>query len=239
MILSPWRKFVPLLLSASIFLFVLQSLFLLQPALAHDLLPAPPPTGPAGQSANEQVEKLKDIRKKIEETQNLLEETKKKKATLQNEIIYQNNQIELTALKIQETEQQIEALSNQINRLEGVLVNLSDVFAKRAVETYILKRVGDPVVLFLTSKNVSEFISQFRYLKRIQENDKQLLLQVQSTQTSFEDKRAEEEALQKKLEAQNKELERQKVQKHLSAKKYKNRIFWRQPKTMRKNTRNF
>lgn len=200
MVFSPWRKIILLLLPIFIFLSILE------PAFAQDPLPV-------GQSASEQVEKLKEIRKRIEETQNLLDETKKKKATLQNEIVYQNSQIQLTALKIQETEQEIEALSSQINRLEGVLVNISDVFAKRAVETYILKRVGDPVLLLLTSKNVSEFISQFHYLKRIQENDKQLLLQVQSTQTSFEDKRAEEETLRKKLEAQNKELERQKVQK--------------------------
>lgn len=200
MVFSPWRKIILLLLPIFIFLSILE------PAFAYSSLAV-------GQSANEQVERLKEIRKRIEETQNLLDETKKKKATLQNEIIYQNNQIQLTALKTQETEQEIEALSNQINRLEGVLVNISDVFAKRAVETYILKRVGDPVLLLLTSKNVSEFISQFHYLKRIQENDKQLLLQVQSTQTSFEDKRTEEETLRKKLEAQNKEIERQKVQK--------------------------
>lgn len=168
---------------------------------------------PVGESSAEQVDKLKEIRKKIEETQSLLEDTRKKKATLQNEITYQDNQIKLTALKVQETEQEIGALSTQINKLEGVLVDLSNVFSKRAVQTYILKRVGDPVVLLLTSKNVSEFISHFHYLQKIQNNDKDLLIQMQSTQTDFEDQRAKEEALKNRLEEQNFQLGRQKAQK--------------------------
>lgn len=166
-----------------------------------------------GQSSTEQVDKLKEIRKKIEETQSLLEDTRKKKATLQNEITYQDNQIKLTALKVQETEQEIGALSTQINKLEGVLVDLSNVFSKRAVETYILKRLGDPVFLLLTSKNVSEFISHFHYLQKIQNNDKDLLIQMQSTQTNFEDQKAKEEALRDKLKQQNLQLGRQKAQK--------------------------
>lgn len=168
---------------------------------------------PVGLSSAEQVDKLKEIRKKIEETQSLLEDTRKKKATLQNEITYQDNQIKLTALKVQETEQEIEALSTQINKLEGVLVDLSNVFSKRAVETYILKRLGDPVFLLLTSKNVSEFISHFHYLQKIQNNDKDLLIQMQSTQTDFEDQKTKEEALRDKLKQQNLQLGRQKAQK--------------------------
>lgn len=168
---------------------------------------------PQGESRSEQADKLKEIRKKIEETETLLKETTTKKATLQNEIAYQNSQIELTELKIQETEQEIEALSLQIDKLEGVLTDLSEVFAQRAAETYILKRVGDPIILLLGARNVSEFISQFHYIKRIQEHDQELLYQMQSTQTNFEDQRTKEEELRDKLEAQNAQLARQKTQK--------------------------
>lgn len=174
------------------------------PIFSHD--PA------VGQSAQERVEKLKEIRQRIEETEKLLDETKKKKATLQNEIAYQDNQIKLTTLKIQETEQEIEALSLQITKLEGVLTDLSKAFAQRAKEAYILKRLGDPVILLFSSKNVSEFISRFHYLRRAQIHDKELLLQMQSTQTSFEDQRAKEEALKNRLEEQNLQLGRQKAQ---------------------------
>ena len=165
-----------------------------------------------GQS-NDQVNKLNEIRAKISETEKLLGETKQKKLTLQNEIAYQDNQIKLTTLKIEETEAEIVSLTGQIDRLEVVLADLSTVFAQRAVETYKLKRLGDSLVLLISSSNVSEFISRFHYLKKLQEHDRTLLLQVQSTQTNYEDKRTEVEALHAKLEQQKDALARQKVQK--------------------------
>lgn len=168
---------------------------------------------PIGQSSTEQLEKLGEIRKKIEETKALLADTHQKKATLQNEIAYQDSQIKLTTLKIQETEEEIAALSLQINRLEGVLTDLSLVFAQRAVETYVIQRVGDPLALLFTSKSVPEFISNFHYLRKIQDNDKTLLLQMQSTQTTYEGQRTEEEELRNKLKSQTLQLERQKEQK--------------------------
>ncbi len=168
---------------------------------------------PVGESPNEQVDKLKEIRSRIAETEKLLGETKQKKVTLQNEIAYQDNQIKLTTLKIEETEAEIVSLTGQIDKLETVLSDLSKVFAQRAVETYKLKRLGDPLVLLISSNNVPEFISRFHYLKKLQEHDRTLLLQVQSTQTNYEDKRASVEALHTKLGQQKTALAAQKVQK--------------------------
>lgn len=164
-------------------------------------------------SASELQNRLDENRKEQERIRRLIEETKQKKATLQNEIAYQDNQIKLTELKIQETEAQISALTGQINRLEDELTILSEAFAQRAVETYKLKRLGDSAIVLLTSANVSEFISRFNYLQRIQQNDRELLLQLQSTQTDYEDQRTEVEELHNKLEVQKSTLASQKAQK--------------------------
>ena len=161
----------------------------------------------------EQQSKLDDIRKKIQETQALLDQTKQKKSSLQNEIAYQDNQIQLTTLKIEETEGQIAQLTRQITNLEGVLVDLSEVFAQRAVETYKLKRMGNSLTLFLASNSVPEFISRFHYVKRIQQQDRELLLQMQSEQSNYEDKKDVVQGLHDKLEAQKNALAGQKVQK--------------------------
>ncbi|TSC88990.1 MAG: peptidoglycan DL-endopeptidase [Microgenomates group bacterium Gr01-1014_5] len=166
-----------------------------------------------GQSTNDLQNKLDDNRKEQERIRKLLDETKQKKVTLTNEIIYQDNQIKLTELKIQETESEIFALTGQINRLEGELTTLSEVFAERAVETYKLKRYGDSLVVLLTSANVSEFISRFNYLQRIQQNDRELLLQMQTTQTDYEVERTKVEELHDKLEGQKQTLAGQKAQK--------------------------
>lgn len=168
----------------------------------------------AGESATTDLQnKLDENRKEQERIRKLLDETKQKKATLINEIAYQDNQIKLTELKIQETESEIFALTGQINKLEGQLTTLSEVFAERAVETYKLKRLGDSVVVLLTSANVSEFISRFNYLQRIQQNDRDLLLQMQTTQSDYETERTKVEELHDRLEAQKQTLASQKAQK--------------------------
>ena len=58
-----------------------------------------------GESTNDLQNRLDDNRKEQERIRKLLDETKQKKVTLTNEIVYQDNQIKLTELKIQETEQ--------------------------------------------------------------------------------------------------------------------------------------
>src|SRR3990167_3967769 len=120
---------------------------------------------------NVQVERLKEIRGKIIETEKSLEETRKKRATLQNEIAYQDQQIKLTLLKIEETQKEIESLSRQIVYLEGELGKLSRAFARRAQETYKLQRLNDTFLLLVTSDNVGQFYSRYYSLQKIQAND--------------------------------------------------------------------
>ncbi len=172
-----------------------------------------PNTLPVGQSTNQQIDRLNEIVKQITETEALLSSARQKKATLQNEIAYQDIQIKLTELKIQETQEEIGSLTNQIDKLEGILSGLSKVFAERAVETYKVKRLEDPFVLLVTSDSVSQFISRFHYLRKIQEHDRELLLQMQVSQTNYEDQRIKVESLQTRLETQKSTLSKQKVQK--------------------------
>lgn len=158
-------------------------------------------------------QKLEGIRKQIEETQKLLDQAKQRKATLQNEIVYQDQKIQLTTLKIEETEEQIEGLSNQIDRLENALTGLSDIFATRVVATYKLKRLGDPFMLFIASDNISDFISRFYYLQKIAQQDQETLVQMQTTQANYETQREKREKLLDQLEKQKATLDFQKKQK--------------------------
>ena len=156
---------------------------------------------------------LNKIKDKIAETEKLIEETQKRAVTLQNEITYQDKQIELTTLKISQTEKEIESLSGQINNLEISLSGLSDVFAARVVASYKIKRLGEPLTLLLSSNNVSDFISKFYYLRKIQINDRETLIQMQTTQSNYEGQRAKREELKTKLESQSAKLAAQKTQK--------------------------
>lgn len=166
-----------------------------------------------GQNTTDLQKQLDENRKEQDRIKKLLEETRTKKVTLQNEISYQDNQIKLTELKIEETEKEIEKLTGQIDKLEGVLLNLSDIFAERVVESYILKRTGDSLVSLLTSSNVEQFISRFEYLQRIQQNDHDLLLEMQSTQINYEGQRKKVQDLHDQLKSQKNKLASQKSQK--------------------------
>lgn len=158
-------------------------------------------------------QKLDEIRKKIEETQKLLSEAKLRKTTLQNEITYQDNQIQLTSLKISETEEEIQSLTGQIDNLENALTGLSEVFAERVVESYKLKRLGDPVTVVMSADSLAEILSRLHYLQKIQQQDRETLVQMQTTQTNYEDQRTKREDLKSKLELQKKSLASQKAQK--------------------------
>lgn len=166
-----------------------------------------------GETQADLQKQLDENRHEQERINKLLGDTRQKKVTLQNEIVYQENQIRLTTLKIEETQTEIDKLTGQINQLEGVLTDLSAVFAERAVETYKQRRMGESIVSLLTSDNVSSFVSRFQYLQRLQQNDRDLLLQMQASQTNFENQRAKIATLQAKLEAQKNQLASQKVQK--------------------------
>lgn len=166
-----------------------------------------------GETQTDLQKKLEENRKEQERLNTLLGETRQKKATLVNEIIYQDGQIRLTSLKIEETQAQIDKLSGQIDQLEGVLTNLSDVFAGRAVETYKQKRTGDSMLVLLTADSVTEFVARFQYLQRLQQYDRDLLLEVQTNQTNFEVQRAQVKSLLDKLASQKNQLAALKGQK--------------------------
>ncbi len=158
-------------------------------------------------------QRLDCIKQKIAETESMLVQNQKQQVTLANEIAYQDNQIKLTSLKISETEQEIQTLSSQIYRLEVSLSDLSSVFAQRVVATYKVAREGTPITLLLTADNVKDFVSRFYYLQRIQKNDHDTLMQLQTTQLNYEGQREKREQLKDKLEIQKTKLASQKAQK--------------------------
>lgn len=168
---------------------------------------------PVASLAQTTQEKLDNLRRQIEETERKLAETRQRKITLQNEIAYNDSQIRLTKLKIAETEEEIQILSLQIGKLESALSGLSEVFAKRALKTYKTMRVGDNLAFFLVSDNLSALVSRLYYLKRIQQNDRKVLLQMQTTQSSYETQREKRKELQLKLEKQKTVLDNQKAHK--------------------------
>ncbi|KKU80883.1 MAG: M23B subfamily peptidase [Candidatus Gottesmanbacteria bacterium GW2011_GWA1_47_8] len=167
-----------------------------------------------------------DINRTIEDLKNKISELQNTENSLAKQISLINSQIQLTTLRITSIQSAIAKLSteivqlaDEIERLEDLLNRRSELVLHRIPESYKRKVISQFGAVFL-SQNFSDFLSRIKYVEVVQKQDAQLLFQLKATQNNFserknlrEDKRLEQESLQKELEIQSRELERQKREK--------------------------
>lgn len=172
------------------------------------------------------AEKYQKLQQEIDELSKKLTEAQNRAKTLSNQIVYMDNQIRLTVLKIQDTTEQIvkmgeeiKILAGRIGKLETSLTDISELLIDRVVATYKRNHVPFTFAL-LSADGFSDFISRAKYLALVQAHDKKLLYEVQTTKSDFEDqkklledKKAELDLLQQKLEVQQVSLNQQKQDK--------------------------
>ena len=159
------------------------------------------------QSPDARVEELSN---EIEQYQKEIDRLKSQAATLSNQIAQYDAQISLTSLKIKETKEKILLLGGRIDQLEVSLDTLSSAFASRAVYTYKMARINQPLLLLITAPDLSDAVSSFHYLQRIQEADRDLLVRLENAQVAYRDQKVDQENLQGSLEDQERMLAAQK-----------------------------
>ncbi len=155
----------------------------------------------------------KDLNNRINCYTDKLTQLSAQSKTLSNQIAQFDAQIKLTTLKISQTEDQITLLGGRIDQLEVSLDALLKAFSSRAVETYKMTRLGDPVFFLLSAPDLTDAVSRFHYLEKIQESDRGLLQRLQTAQTTYQGQKADQEKLQKQLEKQKADLNSQKAAK--------------------------
>ena len=158
-------------------------------------------------------QKLQRLNSEIEQYQSQVTKLKAQANTLANQIAQYDAQIKLTTLKITQVEEKIVLLGGRIDQLEVSLTALTNAFTNRAKETYVMARMGDPVLLLVSAQDLSGAVSRFHYLKRIQEADRDLLFRLQTTQSSYVEEKDDQETLKLELEAQKTNLANQKAAK--------------------------
>lgn len=134
--------------------------------------------------------------------------------TLKNQIAQFDAQIKLTTLKIAQTQEQINMLGGRITQLGDSLVSLTTAFNSRAVETYKLSKYENNFFFIFSANDVTDAVSRFHYLQKIQEEDRNLLQRLQEAQTTYEGQKADQEKLQKQLKTQQASLNAQKAAKN-------------------------
>ncbi len=176
--------------------------------------------------AQSEVDKYQEIQKKIAEVSAKISELQKTERDLAEQITFINSQIKLTELRIEEAQAKIDQLEKEIGVLGfriGYItdsVNRLEVLLKqRIVATYQQSFVSN-IELLLTSRDFSDLILRLQYVKQVQENDKKILADLQSTKANYsnqkedrEDKQTQIEEAKKKLDAANVLLASQKREK--------------------------
>lgn len=151
------------------------------------------------------------------------DEASSKAKTLSSEISVMDNQIELTELRIKATEQQIKELQEDIgitkekvSGLENDIGSSTKALLGRIAAVYEVGR-ADPWQIFLTSSNISSFMTRLKYLKMVQIYDKRKVYAAEQSKVNYanqqdilEDKETEAEDLSKQLEGYTLELEQEK-----------------------------
>ncbi len=160
------------------------------------------------------ADRVSELQSQIEQYQKQIDRLRSQGDTLRNQIAQFDAQIKLTQLKIDQTVEKITLLGGRIDSLEVSLQSLTRAFSTRAVETYKMAKMGDAAVLVVTANDLSEALSRFEYLQRIQVADRELLIRLQKAQNSYKDQKSDLEDLQEQLEKQRSNLANQKKAKN-------------------------
>ena len=193
-------------LSKDICVKIMKKILLIVTFLVSIFLVSPPVYS---QSPEDQYQMIK---KQIEELEKKIADLKNQAKTLSNQIAYMDNQIKLTSLKISQTEKEITDLTTKIGRLDVSLDQMAVLLNQRIAATYVEGKI-DPITLLFSSRKFSDFIVRYKYLKVVQIHDRQLLYEMETTRTDYDEQKTEVEALKKKLESQKELLAKQKKDK--------------------------
>jgi len=123
-----------------------------------------------------------------------------------------DSQIYLTELNIQENQQsikkiqeEIESLGERIGELNSTLTQVSKTTTDKIRIMYKRQR-HNPMFTALVSNDITTLLRSVQYLKRTQENDRDIILRLQNTKTNFNEKKSLREEKEVELNTLNDQL---------------------------------
>ncbi len=156
------------------------------------------------------------LKEYIDSCQAKISDLKGQQATLAAAIDYFTTQINLTRAQINSTQQQlqqlkleIEDLSSKIDSLDLSLTDLSRIFVARVRQAYIRSLTNLPLYYFLISPNLSQALSQYKYLRTLQKHDQQILINLEKSRLDFNHQKQLKELKQAKIQSLQAQLQRQ------------------------------
>jgi len=211
--------FICLLFFTALFFIRVSVIFGQEATPSATLTPTPTISGPTPTPTPD----LQKLQNEIKEYEKKVAELGSQKRTLSSQIQIMNSQIKLTELRINETKKKIadlqkdiEITRDKISGLEKNISNSTKALIGRIAAVYQVGKI-DPWQMFLTSDNISNFLTRLKYLRIVQIYDKRNLYAAEQAKINyasqkelFEEKQKEEEVLSKKLEGYTNQLAQEK-----------------------------
>ncbi len=147
------------------------------------------------------ADSAQDLEAKIAELEKKVTTLHSQAQTLSGQIVFYDSQIKLTSLKISQTEDQIASISAKINFLENKLQEKSRLLEKQILLSYKQGQL-DPLQIFLSSDDVSQLISRFKYLQIVQSTNRRFLADTQTVQNNYAQQKTLVQDSQKRLQTQ-------------------------------------
>lgn len=157
------------------------------------------------------TEKINCLDQLIKTGEQKVNDLESEKQLLDNKAYLTGLQIKETETKIESTQKEVDVLGTRIEGLDQSLDYLSKLLINKIVEGY-KKRSFSIFDIIFDNNNASEFLSQIKYLKTVQDNNQKLLYTVQETKTNYEEQKKLREEKKIELDQLEKQLISQKNQ---------------------------
>ena len=171
------------------------------------------------QSSGSLIDQLNENLRKQQELKNKITAAKEQEKSLSSDIVYLENQIELTQLEIEETKTRLTQLGGDIDDVSSKLSSTKDELeytnsvANSRLEAIYKQSFLSSFGQFFGSSNFNDFLTKQKYAEVIRGQDLQLLSKLESLKdqyadqkTILEDKKKKEESLKADLEIKTNSL---------------------------------
>ncbi len=159
----------------------------------------------------------KDVGERVNCYEAKLNENLGKQKTLASTISYLDNKIFLLLAEIQQTEEEVKSveeeiatLSVKINRLDINLNDVSRLLVSRVGASY-KRSLFRPILMLFSSSGLTDFFERSKYLQAAQLNDRKILLDLQTSRDTHQEKKDLKQEKQDELESLRAQLSGQKV----------------------------
>ena len=166
-----------------------------------------------GTSLDNFYQQQQQTEQRIRETENILRQKELERQRTINELnalnrdmVRTNNEIETLEKRIENLEKTISSTEKDIAVKEEEVTERTNIFEARFKQSYQVGHVGYLEILF-QSTSVSDFLTRFEFLKRLNQNDALLLAELEAERDELEKKK--QDLYQKQQDVINTKIARQ------------------------------